>query len=80
MEQKKIKVFSTPSCPYCVMVKQYLNDKRIKFEDIDVSEDANSAHAMFEKSHQMGVPQIWIGEEVVVGYDPVSINNILGIS
>lgn len=75
--QKDVTVFSTQTCPYCVMVKQYLDEKNVKYKDIDVSEDAKAAEEMFNKSHQMGVPQLWIGEEVVVGFDPGRINKLL---
>lgn len=77
--KKEVTVFSTPTCPYCVMVKEYLNDKKIEYKDIDVSEDQKMAEKMFDKSHQMGVPQIWIDDEVVVGFDPEHINQLLGI-
>ena len=77
--QKTIKVFSTQSCPYCHMVKHYLEEKGVKYEDIDVSVDQESASLMFEKSHQMGVPQLWIGDNVVVGFDPTSIDQLLDL-
>ena len=78
-KQKKVTVFSTPTCPYCVMVKRYLDDKKIEYQNVDVSEDQESAEKMFKKSHQMGVPQIWVGEDVVVGFDPGQINDLLGL-
>ena len=77
--KKEVKVFSTETCPYCSMVKMYLNDKGIKYKNIDVSDDQKMAEEMFAKSHQMGVPQLWIGDEVVVGFDVPNINRILGI-
>lgn len=75
--KKKIKVFTTPTCPYCVMVKQFLTEKNVSYEDIDVSLDQKAATQMFEKSHQMGVPQLWIGDEVIVGFDPGRINDLI---
>lgn len=65
----KIKIYSTPTCPYCTMVKDFLMSKKINFEDIDVSKDSNKAHEMFEKSNQMGVPQIEIGNMTIIGFD-----------
>ena len=78
-KQKKVTVFSTPTCPYCVMVKRYLDDKKIEYQNVDVSKDQESAEKMFKKSHQMGVPQIWVGEDVVVGFDPGQIDDLLGL-
>jgi len=75
----KVVVFSTPTCPYCTMVKNYFKEKGVKFEDIDVSVDRLAAQRMVERSGQMGVPQIWIDDEVVIGYDVPRINSLLGI-
>ena len=53
-----VKVYSTGSCPYCHMVKDFLKKNKIKFEDIDVSCNHEAANDMIEKSGQMGVPVI----------------------
>ncbi|NCO88564.1 NrdH-redoxin [Candidatus Roizmanbacteria bacterium CG2_30_33_16] len=74
---KTVKVFSTPTCPYCHMAKDYLKDKKIPFEDIDVSKDQNQARAMVEKSGQMGVPQLWIDDEVIIGFNKPIIDQLL---
>jgi len=74
---KTVKVYSTPSCPYCHMAKDYLKDKKIPFEDIDVSKDQNQARAMVEKSGQMGVPQLWIDDEVIIGFNKPIIDQLL---
>ena len=76
---KKVKVFSTPTCPYCYMAKSYLEEKNIPFEDIDVSQDQNQARAMIERSGEMGVPQIWIDDEVVIGFNKPVIDELLGL-
>ena len=52
----KIKVFSTPACPYCHMLKNFLRDKKVEFEDIDVAADHDAAKAMVDKSGQDGRP------------------------
>jgi len=75
----KVKVFSTPTCPYCVTLKEYLKDNNIEFEAIDVSEDKAGLDEMVKKSGQMGVPVITIDEEVIVGFDRVKIDKLLNI-
>lgn len=75
----KVKVFSTPTCPYCHMAKAYLKDKKISFEDIDVSADQNQARAMVERSGEMGVPQLWIGDQIVIGFNRPVIDELLGL-
>ncbi|OIO52891.1 MAG: NrdH-redoxin [Candidatus Portnoybacteria bacterium CG_4_8_14_3_um_filter_44_15] len=78
-EQPAIRVFSTPSCPYCVNLKQYLDEKGFKYEDIDVAEDEKAREEMISKSKQMGVPVAEINGEIVVGFDKAKIDQLLGI-
>ena len=73
----KIKVYSTKSCPYCIMVKDYLSEKKIDFEYIDVGEDQAAAKEMVEKSGQMGVPVLDINGEIIVGFNKNAIEKAL---
>ncbi|MFA5357726.1 MAG: glutaredoxin domain-containing protein [archaeon] len=73
----KILVYSTKTCPYCVMAKNWLRDKKIKFEDFDVGVDRKKAEEMIEKSGQMGVPVIEIDGEIIIGFDQAKIESIL---
>ena len=77
--KRKVTVLSTPTCPYCHLVKKYLQEKQIEFEDIDVSVDDAKAREMVERSGQMSVPQLWIDDQVVVGFNQHQINMLLGI-
>lgn len=72
-------VFSTPTCPWCTKVKNYLREKRVAFKNVDVSKDVAAQKEMVRKSGQMGVPQLWINGRVVVGFDKVKINSLLNI-
>jgi glutaredoxin 3 len=74
----KIIVYSTPSCPYCNLVKDYLKQKGIEFEEKDVSLDRAAAREMIEKSGEMGVPQIDIDGTVIVGFNRDAIDKELG--
>jgi glutaredoxin 3 len=69
----KIKIFTSPTCGYCEMAKEWLKEKKIEFEDVDVAKDPNAAKDLVRESGQMGVPVIIIGEgkdkKVVVGFD-----------
>ncbi|NQT91094.1 MAG: glutathione S-transferase N-terminal domain-containing protein [Candidatus Omnitrophica bacterium] len=76
---KKVTVYGTPTCPYCVKVKQFLKDNSVEFEDIDVAEDPSRAEEILQKSGQMGVPVLEIGEEVIVGFDKGRIQKALGL-
>jgi len=73
----KVTVYSTPTCPYCVMAKDYLTEKNIPFEDIDVSANPAKAREMILKSGQRGVPVIDIDGNIVVGFDRRRIDELI---
>ena len=76
---KKVTVYSTPTCPYCIRAKQFLKENNVEFEDIDVSENSSGADDMIKKSGQMGVPVLEIESEIIVGFDKEKIKEALGI-
>jgi len=73
----RVIVFSTPTCSFCNMAKQYFHQKGIKFKDVDVSRDPIAARDMVRRSGQQGVPVIDIGGKIVVGFDRVKIDKYL---
>ena len=77
--EKKVKVYSTSACPYCIRAKQFLKDNNIVFEDLDVSGNQTAAEEMIQKSGQMGVPVLDIAGEIIVGFDKERIKSALGI-
>ncbi|MFA5149387.1 MAG: glutaredoxin domain-containing protein, partial [Candidatus Omnitrophota bacterium] len=66
---KNVKIYSTPTCPWCIRVKQFLKDNNIVFEDYDVATDRLKADEMVKKSGQMAVPVLDIEGEIIVGFD-----------
>jgi glutaredoxin-like YruB-family protein len=70
-------VYSTPSCPYCSMVKDFLKKKQVSFESYDVSRDERRAEEMVRKSGQMGVPVVDVNGRIFVGYRPAEIERAL---
>jgi len=74
-----IKVYSTPTCVYCVTLKKFLTDKKIKFEAIDVSQSDQDLQEMVDKSGQMGVPVIDIDGQIIVGFNKNKIEELLNI-
>lgn len=75
----KVRVFSTPSCPFCFALKDFLKDNNIEFEDIDVSENEVAQKEMIEKSKQMEVPVIDIDGQIIIGFDQNKIKKLLNI-
>jgi glutaredoxin-like YruB-family protein len=75
---KKITIYSTPTCSYCLMAKDYFQEKGLDFEDFDVSVDMEKREEMLEKTDgQMGVPVIDIDGEIVFGFDKNKIEELL---
>ncbi len=72
-----VKVYSTPTCPWCTRAKNYLASKSIAYEDIDVSRDRDAAAEMVEKSGQRGVPVIDFNGTVIVGFDQSALEQLI---
>jgi len=72
-------VYSTSSCPYCQMAKEYLKSKNIEFEDVDVGSNMDRAMEMIRKSGQQGVPVLDIKGKVIVGFNKPEIDSVLGL-
>ncbi len=75
----RVIVYSTPSCPHCNSLKNYLRQIQMPFRDIDVSRDQKMAQELVKKSGQQGVPQTEINGRIVVGFNKSKINQMLGI-
>ncbi len=74
-----VKVYSTPSCPYCELLKQFLKDEGVEFEAIDVSQDEKAQNYIMEKTGKMAVPVTEIDDEIVIGFDRAKIVQLLNI-
>ncbi|HXK36637.1 MAG TPA: glutaredoxin domain-containing protein [Candidatus Paceibacterota bacterium] len=72
-----ITIYSTPTCGYCRMAKDYLQSRNIPFTDIDVSLDQTKAQEMFDKSGQFGVPVIDVGGTIIIGFDKHKLEELL---
>lgn len=76
---KTVKVYSTATCPYCRMLKDFLNEKKVPFENVDVGQDREAVKEMREKSGQMGVPVVDIEGKIIVGFEKDAISKELGL-
>lgn len=75
----KVRLFTTPTCPFCMSLKRFLEEKSITFEAIDVSADMKAQEEMIEKTKQATVPVIDIDGQFVVGFNRAKISEMLGI-
>ncbi|MEK6950149.1 MAG: glutaredoxin family protein [Nanoarchaeota archaeon] len=73
-----VKIYTTPTCPWCKKTKEFLKSKKIKYAEMDVSEDEAAAQEMVKRSGQMGVPVLDIDGKIIVGYDPEAIMKAVG--
>ncbi|PIT93256.1 MAG: NrdH-redoxin [Candidatus Harrisonbacteria bacterium CG10_big_fil_rev_8_21_14_0_10_38_8] len=76
---KKIIIYSTPTCHFCHMTKEFFKENNIEFTDYDVSTDIEKSKEMIEKSGQMSVPVIFIDGEIVVGFDENKLRSLLNL-
>ncbi|MGE4554967.1 MAG: glutaredoxin family protein [Candidatus Paceibacterota bacterium] len=76
---KKVKIYTTPLCPWCQVTKDFLKSYQIEFEEIDVSQDVEKAKEMVQKSGQYGVPVIEIDGQIVVGFNKALLEELLGL-
>lgn len=76
----KVKLYNTPTCPWCHKTKEFLKENNVEFEDKDVSADDKAREEMIEKSGQMGVPVIVVeGHKPIVGFDVDAIKTALNL-
>lgn len=75
---KHVTVYSTPTCPYCKQVKDYLTQKGVGFTDYNVASDLEARNSMVQKSGQLGVPVIDIDGQIVIGFNRGKLEELLG--
>ena len=77
---KTVTIYSTPTCHFCQLTKDFLKENNVPYNDYDVASDMQKRQEMIDKSGQMGVPQIYIGDEFILGFDKEKIASELGIT
>ena len=75
----KVTIYSTPSCHYCHLAKDFFKENEISFTEHDVAKDLEKRKEMVDKSGQMGVPVIDIDGNVIVGFEKETLSKALGI-
>lgn len=76
---KNVTIYTTNTCGYCKMAKDFFVSKGVSYIEYNVGTDLERRKEMIEKSGQMGVPVIFVGEEIIVGFDKSRLSNLLGI-
>ena len=76
---KAVSIYTTPTCHFCKEAKTFFNENNVKYNEYDVQSDLEKRKEMMDKSGQMGVPVIFIGDEMVIGFDEDRIKELLGL-
>ena len=79
MTEKQVTIYSTPTCHFCHAAKDFFTEKKVKFTDYNVATDLEKRKEMIQKSGQMGVPVITVGEKLIVGFDEEQLREVLAV-
>ena len=74
-----VNIYTTPTCVYCQMAKEFFKENNVSYQEHDVSSDAKAREEMINKSNQMGVPVIDVEGEIVIGFDKERLSELLNI-
>ena len=78
MTEKNVVIYSLPTWPHCKSVKEYLSQKKISYQDYDVSVDKEALKDMVEKTKQLGVPVIIIDDkDILIGFNAAKLDDLL---
>lgn len=76
---KQVTIYTTPTCSYCKMAKEFFTQHNIAYTEYNVQEDEEKRDEMITKSGQMGVPVIYVGDDIVIGFDEERLSELLGV-
>lgn len=79
MAQHLVKIFTTPTCAYCKMAKEFFKSNNIEYQEFNVAQDVKARDEMIQKSGQLGVPVIFVDNNLIIGFDRPKIAQLLGI-
>lgn len=78
---KKVEIYTTPTCHFCHMAKEFFTENNVAFTNYDVASDTEKRAEMMQKSGQLGVPVIVIDDkDLIVGFDQKHLSELLGIA
>lgn len=78
--QKPVSIYTTPTCHFCQMSKEFFKEHGVEYTEYNVAADTEKRQEMIDKSGQMGVPVVFIGDEMIVGFDKKRFEEELGLT
>ena len=79
MDQKNVTIYTTPTCHFCQMSKEFFKENNVTYTEHNVANDMEKRQEMIDKSGQMGVPVVFIGDDMIVGFDKRKFVELLGL-
>lgn len=76
---KSVKIYTTPTCIYCKMTKEFFGKNNVQYQELNVASDEKAREDMINKSHQLGVPVIDVDGEIFVGFNKAELEKALGL-
>jgi glutaredoxin 3 len=76
---RAVKIYTTPTCPYCKMAKKFLGDNGIKYQEFNIVENKAARQEMKDKCNSLSVPTICIDNAVLIGFDEAQLKEKLGL-
>lgn len=77
---KPVSIYTTETCGYCKLAKEFFQKNNVQYSEYDVGRDLAKRQEMIEKSGQMGVPVIFIGDDMVIGFNKPRLSELLGVA
>jgi glutaredoxin 3 len=77
--EHKVTIYTTPSCVYCKMAKEFFAKNNVKYEEKNVATDMQAREEMLDKSQQLGVPVIDVDDTIIIGFDKKNLETALGL-
>lgn len=78
--EKSVKIYTTPSCVFCKMTKEFFDAHKVSYQELNVAVDTKAREEMISKSGQFGVPVTDVDGALVIGFDKERLGNLLGIT
>ncbi|HAM96126.1 TPA: NrdH-redoxin [Candidatus Azambacteria bacterium] len=73
----KVIIYTTPTCPYCHLAKEFFQEHNVAFEEFNVAEDEQAREEMIKKSKNLAVPVIDVDGEIIIGFDKAKLEKLL---
>ena len=72
----EVKIYTTPACPWCKKLRDWLKANKVAYTDLDIEEEDEYRDALINKSHQMSVPVIEVDGKIIIGFNEAVLQEV----